>query len=91
MSAQEKTQGELATIQAKSQAKMQEIELQGMIDERLKKLELQGQSAIAQRAGEVKQNVSKQASVDEIIKQSVRNKGELEKTKAKPVPSPAKK
>jgi hypothetical protein len=91
MSAQEKTKGELATIQAKSKAKMQEIELQGMIDERLKKLELQGQSAIAQRAGEVKQNVSKQASVDEIIKQSVRNKGELEKTKAKPVPSPAKK
>lgn len=72
--ASDKTQGDIAVIQAKAMADEGMMKLQAKIDEYLliKTKELEG--VIADKSDQVKKQIAKQTSVDEIIKKAVENK-----------------
>jgi len=81
--AQLKNQGTMAELERKSQLDQEAIRLQGLIDEHLLIKEKELDAAIADKSDLAKKQIAKQTSVDEIIKQAVRNKPEYAKAEAR--------
>lgn len=88
VAASDKTNGRLAEIELKANKDRELTILKGKIDEFLiiKTKELEAQ--IADRGDQVKKQISKQASVDDIIKQVTRNQVEKLKVEKRPDKSP---
>jgi hypothetical protein len=88
VAAADKTQGKLAEIQAKAAADRENIILQGKISELLMMKEKQLDSIIKGVEQQVKKEISKQQSIDEIVKQALRNKVEALKVEKREDKSP---
>jgi hypothetical protein len=80
VAAADKTQGELAVLQTEHTNKLDEIKLQGQIDELLLHTKGELDAITVGKTNDTKKYIAEKVSVNEIIKQSVRNKGENENT-----------
>ena len=82
--AQSKMEGEIAKIEAKKQADIEVAIIQGKIQEKLQNDKFSMESEITGVTNMVKERISKQQSIDDIVKQALRNKVELAKVEKRP-------
>lgn len=90
VAAADKTEGELAIINAKGEWKLKEIEANLMGQDAILTKEKAFDARIADKSDRTKKDIAQQTSRDEIVKQAVRNKPEYEKARAKAEKPPAK-
>lgn len=81
--AEYKAKQELAKIEAKKLADLELAKLNGVINQALQNQKYEFEGALKNVEGMVKKQISKQQSVDEIIKQGVRNQPEDRKSERK--------
>jgi hypothetical protein len=88
VAAQSKTQGDMMVINAQKEADLELAILNGKIQEKLQNDKYTMEAEINGVSDMVKQKISKQQSIDEIVKQALRNKVEFAKVEKRPDKSP---